>query len=515
MKHLSPGAAPLVTSLILAVATQTAFAASHREAPGITEFPKLDSTDVYAFRSYERGRDGYVTIIANYMPLQFPGGGPNYFTLDPDARYQIHIDNDGDAVEDMTFSFDFRNRLQGRGDGITVPVDGMDVAIPLRAAGPITRRDRGALNEIEQYSLDVIYGDRREGRSRPVTWAGRNTRRFYKPLDFVGTKTLPQYERYANRYIYDIDIPRCDTPGKMFVGQRAEGFAVNLGPIFDLVNIVPLEGEAGVPGGILQNRANDDLIGKFNVTSLALEVPIECLTKGEEPVIGVWTTASLPRNAALSDTPGYDGVQNFSGDLVQVSRLGNPLVNEVVIGLPDKDRFSGSEPKDDAQFAKYVTNPTLPELVEILFGGADLGEGVVLPDELAPNFFPRSDLVTAFLTGFPGLNQPQSVVPSEMLRLNTAIPATPRNQQNPLGVLENDLAGFPNGRRPGDDVVDIALRVVMGRLCGPIPGAPDGICEETTGVELAPFTDGAPILADDFSGTFPYLNAPIPGAPND
>jgi hypothetical protein len=182
------------------------------------------------------------------------------------------------------------------------------------------------------------------------------------------------------------------------------------------------------------------------------------------------------------------------GAYTQVSRLGSPLVNEVVIGLPDKDRFNHSEPQDDAQFAVYVTNPTLPALIELLF-----------PAAAAPTAFPREDLVAGFLTGVDGLNQPPNVVPSEMLRLNTATPAVPAGSQQPLGVLAGDTAGFPNGRRPGDDVVDIALRVVMGVLLDP-EDAPAG---------QLPFTDGAFVDDSFFDTTFPYLVTPLPGSPNE
>jgi hypothetical protein len=205
------------------------------------------------------------------------------------------------------------------------------------------------------------------------------------------------------------------------------------------------------------------------------------------------------------------------GALTQVSRLGNPLVNELVIGLKDKDRFSVAEPKNDGQFADYVTHPSLPELLNILFKDAvNTTLGANLPT-LAPTNFPRMDLVTAFLTGFPGVNQLKTVTPSEMLRLNTGIAATAQMQQSAFGVAGNDLAGFPNGRRPGDDVVDIALRVVMGRLCYPIPvGGVDtdlGLCKPAdANVGNVPFTDGAPLNASMMKNMFPYLADPLAGS---
>ena len=503
-----------------ALCATTAYASSHREAPGITEQPKVDATDFYMFRSYEPGRSDYVTFIANYQPLQAPYGGPNYFTMDPDAIYEIHIDNDGDAVEDITFQFDFENELAMDGAGIALEIGDANVAIPLRTAGPITGAASDPLNELESFSLTKITGDRRSGERAQVTGAGGSAS-FTKPLDYVGTKTIQDYDSYANSLIHDINIPGCDAGGRAFVGQREEAFAVNLGEIFDLVNLVPLE------GSIENSRDNDDLVGLFNVTSLAIEVPIDCVTGDGNGVIGAWTTASLPQGEVEDPSPTYGSTSVYGGAFVQQSRLSNPLVNEVVIGLPDKDLFNAAEPTQDGALATYVTNPTLPALIDILFRDALGADG-----NIAPSNLPRQDLVTAFLTGFPGVNQLATVTPSEMMRLNTAIPATPRDAQSPFGVVGEDLAGFPNGRRPGDDTVDIALRVVMGALCHPVPlGAELGIegAEEDTESDLvnlglcapedapvgnAPFIDGAPISAAELQNAFPYLNTPLPGATN-
>lgn len=497
-------------------------ASSHREAPGITQTPKLDGTDFYMFRSYETDREGYVTFIANYGPLQHPYGGPNYFTMDTDAIYEIHIDNDGDAIEDITFQFDFATALVNGGRHIELDINGEQVAIPLRAAGPITPSDSSALGETETYSVNIIRGDRRSGPGAALSWGGGNTT-FTKPVDNIGSKTLPDYAGYANQFIYDTAIPECDTNGRVFVGQRAEAFAVNLGPVFDLVNLVPIEASA-FPGGIEQSRDNDDLIGESNVTTLAIEVPISCLTDGDDPVIGAWTTSSLPQGILEDPSPAYDGTESFGGAWVQQSRLSAPLVNELVIGLPDKDLFNAAEPTQDSALATYVTNPTFPALLDILFRDA-----VGAASNIAPSNFPRTDLVTAFLTGFPGLNQPATVQGSEMMRLNTAVPATPRDAQSTFGVVAEDLAGFPNGRRPGDDVVDIALRVVMGALCHPLPlgaelGVPGavedeesdlvnlGLCApEDAPVGTVPFTDGAPLSAAELQDVFPYLNTPLAG----
>ncbi|WP_299651984.1 DUF4331 domain-containing protein [uncultured Tateyamaria sp.] len=520
---------------VLAAITGPVAASSHREAPAITEHPKVDGTDFYMFRSYEPGREGYVTLLANYQPLQVNYGGPSYYTMDADGIYEIHIDNDGDAIEDLTFQFDFENQLANNGAGIGLDIGGVNVAIPLKYAGPILPNDQSLLNESESYQLTLIEGDRRSGTRSAITQSGSGQVTFTKPLDHVGLKTLPDYDGYANQFIYDFDMAGCDMPGRVFVGQRADAFALNLGEVFDLINFVPIEGDsapgagdgAGFDGGITQSRVNDDVFGKVNVSTLALELPISCVTEGDDPVIGAWTSSSLAQGELENPSPSYEDTSRVGGALVQQSRLSTPLVNEIVIGITDKDRFNGSEPIDDASFATYVTNPTFPRLVELLFG-PDLG----LVDNVAPKNLPRTDLVAAFLTGLPGLNQPQNVTAAEMMRLNTAVPPTLRDAQNSFGVVAEDLAGFPNGRRPGDDIIDVILRVALGALCHPVPlGAElgvDGAEEDTTSdlvnlgfctPDQAPvgnvaLTDGAPISATELQNAFPYLNKPIPGSPN-
>jgi len=240
------------------------------------------------------------------------------------------------------------------------------------------------------------------------------------------------------------------------------------------------------------------------VTAIILEAPIACLTQGKGNIIGGWTTASLPANRALvAPTQGLDGAQQSSGAMVQVSRLGMPLVNELVIGLKDKNKFNNSQPKDDAQFADYVTNPSFAALLETLFGSAGVK---------APTNIPRTDLVATFLTGIQGLNQPANVTASEMLRLNTSIPPTPFGSQNRLGVIGGDNAGFPNGRRPGDDVVDIELRVIVGVLCTLNVG---GCMPSDAPAGTVHLTDGAFISDQFFHNGFPFLHAPLKGSPND
>ena len=490
--------AALLGAAFIAIPAQ---ASSHREAPTITQYPKMDGTDVYAFKSYEPGRSAFVTLIANYIPLQDSYGGPNYFTMDPDGIYEIHVDNNGDAVEDLTFQFKFKQTSKD----ISLMVGGKSVAIPLRYAGAITDVNPPTLNQSESFTVTLLKGPRRQPSSVAgmlINVAGGATE-FQKPIDNVGNKTIPDYAAYAGKHMYSVNIPGCTTPGKVFVGQRRDGFGVNLGEIFDLVNIPTAK--------IIGSRTgSSNTLEAKNVTSIAMELPIACLTTASDPVIGVWSTASLPRSRLVGgkDSPLRNII--LDNNLVQVSRLGSPLVNELVIGLKDKDAFNASQPKDDGQFADYVTNPTLPALIELLYGA----DGVK-----APSVFPRGDLVAAFLTGVPGVNQPKNVVGSEMLRLNTALPATAKGSQNSLGAaacfvngaltLGNagcDPAGFPNGRRPGDDVVDIALRVVMGYLLPPGAGKPASAS--------LPYTDGVLVEDSQFDNAFPYLKNPIPGSPN-
>ncbi len=477
--HLQPLVVVFAMLAILVGLPATALASSHREAPFSSQNPAVDATDFYMFRSYEPGREGFVTLVANYIPLQDAYGGPNYFSLDPSARYRINIENNGDGIEDLVFEFQFLNILNGQ----TLPVGGANVAHPLRTIAPLDGTAGLAANEFELYVVRLIRGG---GAPELVTNGNTGGVLFTKALDNAGSKTFANYDAYARGRIGPIQIPGCGD-GRVFVGQRKDPFAVNLGEVFDLVNLNPV----GDP------QSERSATADKNVTAIALEVPIDCLTQGHGPVIGGWTTARLPRNRTLSVNPTFSDPDSTSGDFVQVSRLGNPLVNEVVIGLPDKNKFNASHPRNDlANFATYVTNPTLPLIIQSLFGVQ------------APTNFPRNDLVATFVTGLNGLND---LGVGEMMRLNTAIPPTLKANQKELGVIGGDNAGYPNGRRPGDDVVDISLRVVMGVLCHVGLGlcnpadAPDG---------LLPYTDQTYQGPDQFDDAFPYLTTPIGGSPN-
>ena len=542
----------LAKACLLLVAAGGALASSHREAPFITTAPKVDGTDFYMFRSYEGiaangtgGRSDYVTLLANYQPLQAPYGGPNYFQLDPNALYEIHVDNTGDGVEDITFQFRFKNNLKS----IPLPIGSASVPIPLIQAGTVSNLNDANLNVNETYTVNVVRGDRRKGSSAAVVKTG-GTGTFEKPVDYIGVKTLGDtaaYAAYAGKHIHSVTIPGCPAgkdQGKVFVGQRQEGFAVNLGPVFDLVN---------APAAFLLDPANKDAAGqggqhviqRANITTLALEVHKDCLATGAEKVLGGWTTASLRQGRLLNSKPpsGNDKAEKAGGAWTQVSRLGNPLVNELVIGLPDKDKFNASSPKDDGQFLTYVSNPTLPALLGVVLAGD--------AKAIAPVNLPRTDLLTTFLTGITGVNKPATVTPSEMLRLDTARAPVQFADQNRLGVAgevlrvggtanlaaAKDLAGFPNGRRPKDDVTDIALVAMVGGLCAingsndslklnSVPGVPSltSKCDATalTSLMAAAGPNGLPNAANihdavdqatvPFLTTFPYLNTPNAGS---
>ncbi len=518
------------TAILSVTCSAVALASSHREAPFTAANPTIDGTDFYMFRAYgddstnaAAAASDSVVLIANYNPLQDPYGGPNYFALNPNALYAINIDNNGDAKPDISFQFQFKNNYKGTAldtgakDSSGNP---LKVAIPLIVSAPLgtsgdDSADPGA-NRYETYTVTMIRG----GTATALTTSAGSTT-FQKPLDNIGTKTIPDYATYANAFVQSVSFGSCGM-GKIFVGQRRDGFIVNLGETFDLLDLNPLGG---------RNSTENTLAGK-SVTSIAMEVPVACLTKDgkgstatADPVLGGWTTSYLRQARVLNPTPqSTNNAEVVGGAWTQVSRLGSPLVNEVVIGLPDKDRFNDSQPKDDSQFATYVTNPTLPVLVNALFPGA-----TTVPPP------PRNDLVAAFLTGLSlkatGGTKPifsndpsdygDTVQASEELRLNTSISPVSTTQQSNLGLLACDTSGFPNGRRPADDVVDIELSVAEGAV---YPGDPNKLqtCDVSSGTPTvvdagAVVNDGAAADATDthyYLTTFPYLAAPPPGAPN-
>ncbi|MDE2449857.1 MAG: DUF4331 domain-containing protein [Gammaproteobacteria bacterium] len=498
--------AKFVLALSAAALPMLSFASSHREAPFLAGLPRIDGTDFYMFDSYEPGRSGYVTLIANYIPFENPAGGPNFYPLDPHAIYAINIDNSGSGYAAMSFQFRFTTMNKN----FAVQAGNQSVAIPLINDGPVDTSGK-ALNVQQSYKLTVYRRGNGGFDGSPATNMTTGGATFYKPADNIGNKSIPDYASYANNFIYDVMIPGCPEPGRVFVGQRKDGFVANLGDLFDLVNTNPVG----------PRDAEPNTLSGFNVTSIALEVPARCLTNGKDPVIGAWTTSYLPHRLTVPtqwDSQGQPVNSHHSDDQddgVEVSRLGMPLVNEVVIGLPDKDRWNHSMPAGDAQFLKYVTNPSLPVLLNTLFGNAAMVPAT-----------PRNDLVAVFLTGIKGINQPANVHPAEMLRLNTSIAPTLAASQNDLGVLGGDKAGFPNGRRPVDDVVTITLRAAEGALCGVAGSCGSETSDPNHG---APYTDGTRAAGPDaasevvtgavnpldtYLDAFPYLYTPRPGSPN-
>ena len=430
--------------------------------------------------------------------------------MDANALYEIHIDNVGDAHEHLTFQFRFTNTFTPR--TVTVGSSTVDVA-PLQV-GAVSMPNDPNLQVNESYTLTLVTGDRRTGVAAPIVNATTGSATFAKPTDNIGEKTIADYPTYAAAHIYPITIPGCSTPGRVFVGARQDPFAVNLGVVFDMVDasvptITTGSNYGATPRGSLYYK---------NVTALELEVPASCLgATTAAPVIGGWTTASLRQTRVLDPTPksGYQTTDRNGGAWTQVSRLGMPLVNELIIGMKDKDLFNSSKPSGDAQFLTYVTNPAYPKLLETYLATPGI----------SPTNIPRNDLVTAFLTGIAGINQLATVTPSEMLRLNTSIPAVPFAQQNRLGVVGNaltpggtDNAGYPNGRRPKDDVVDITLVAAMGGLCE-LNGTANSLgfgtaCNPSAvplGTAVYGLNDTVDQAAQPFLAGFPYLNTPIPG----
>ncbi len=439
----------LVSLFVIALGLMPGRASSHREAPLIAQDPLADNTDVYAFRSPASADK--VTLIANFIPFQKPDGGPNFYSFDPNVVYAIHVDNSGDAVEDITFEWRFVTETRNPGTF-------------LYNTGTVTSIDDPDLNVRQFYSLTRIDGPRRTGSRNELSG------RLPVPPPNIGPRSTPNYGGLGG------GVQNLAGGIGVFAGQRDEGFYVDLG-IFDLL-------------GVGSGQVEDSTAG-FNVSTLAIELPTSALARsGSTPanasdpnaIIGVWATASRFATRTLTA-----GGQTHSGALVQVSRLGNPLVNEAVIDLARKDAFNGLEPTGDAVALDRVTDPEVPKLLQAIFN-------VQSPPT------PRNDLVTIFLTGLPGLNQPANVRPAEMLRLNMAIP--PSANPNTGGVLKGDLAGFPNGRRVGDDVLDIVLQAAAGAT--PLTPAFNRSPNNALG-------DGVNGNDVPYLGVFPYLGIPHAG----
>ena len=454
---------------------------SHREAPEISKDPVADSTDLYAFVSPDK--PDTVTLIANYIPLQEPAGGPNFYEFGDDVLYEIHVDNDGDGLADITYRFRFHTKLTTPGSF-------------LYNTGPI-----GSLSD-PNWNSKQFYDVTRVDHSG-VHVLGRD---LACPPCNVGVLSTPDYE--AN-----LGQPAVHSLGnnvQVFAGQRAEQFYVDLGSIFDLLDLRPIqelnvfakaEGLKSAPGVNATNR--------LNVHSIAIQVRISQLTVSGHPTIGVWTSASRQR-ARVSPDESTDGFA--SGPFTQVSRLGNPLINEVIIPLGEKDYWNRQQPVNDGQFAKYVAHPELAGLLPVIYAGE-------FPDLAALDKAgtPRADLEAILLTGIPsglipGFTNFTGTVQADMLRLNTSIPLTPANSPkfSILGLIGGDPAGFPNGRRLTDDVVTIELRCIAGvvfPLIDPAYVVDAAVAAVTDGLTGSSVTN-QPLTA------FPYMGVPYDGYDN-
>ncbi len=423
----------------------TADASSHREAPLITEDPVADATDVYAFMTPDAPNS--VTMVANYIPLEEPASGPNFHKFGDDVLYALKVDNNGDAVEDITYEFRFRTNIRN-GDTF------------LYNTGPITSLYDENFNIRQTYTVTEV-------RNGVRTMLGQN---LPTPPVNIGPRSTPNYRQVAAAAVRNL-------PGgiKVFAGQRDDPFFVDLGSAFDLLGLRPLNGAHALP---LPSEPGIDGVAGYNTHSIVIQVPKAQLRSGGDPVIGVYTTSSRRQSRVFEDG---GATLAHRGPWVQVSRLGMPLVNEVVIPLKDKDRWNASNPIDDAQFLKYVRDPEPGRLIPGLYPVFSC-----FPDA------PRNDLVAVYLTGLPGLNKPSNpnARPSEMLRLNTSKPS-----------------GFPNGRNLADDVTDTTLQAVAGAAL-PI--------QECAGQSPnKDLTDGVQSNDKPFSQTFPYLATPFQGYESD
>jgi uncharacterized protein DUF4331 len=451
---------------------------SHREAPEIAKDPVADSTDLYAFVSPDA--PDTVTILANYVPLEAPAGGPNFYEFGDDVLYEILIDNDNDAKPEIIYAFEFRNV-------ITNP----DTF--LYNTGPITSLTDPNWNRRQLYKVTRI--DTKSGKHQVL---GEN---LASPPNNVGPRSTPNYTNLVSQAIHALP-----GGGKVFAGQRREGFYVDLGSVFDLGVLRPFQNLHLIPMGA---SAGVDTIKELNVHSIALQVPITSLTSnGKHPmgasdphaVIGVHT-AAFRRKARVRNDDDHDHGHVESGPWVQVSRLGNPLFNEVIIAMSDKDRWNATKPQNDKQFDEYIQHPELAKLLPVLYPG-------VFPN-LAAYTKERVDLEAILVTGIPdgvipGFQNFTGPTHADLLRLNMAIP--PAKSPNLLGILGGDLAGFPNGRRVFDDVVTIEIRAVAGVT---IP-----LVDKTFTPDAAAgvVTDGVlPDTGTRYITTFPYLGTPLDG----
>jgi Domain of unknown function (DUF4331) len=456
----------LIAALIAAaIAVPLGFGSSHREAPLTSIDPTADDTDLYAFTANDA--PGALTVVANWIPFEDPAGGPNFYKFDDRAHYYINVDNTGDGAPDVRYQFAFKTTV-GNPDSFLYALPG------------VSSINDSKLNVKQTYTVTRIAYKNGKARSSKVIARGLPV-----APNNVGPKTIPNYGAVAGQAIRSLP-----GGGKVFAGQRDDPFFVDLGQTFDAINFRPNVGTGNQGGG------KDDLAG-YNVHSIVLQVPESAVTRdgkavsgpaAPNAVVGVW--ASTERRALQ-----VSASNKAKGKWVQVSRLGNPLVNEVVIPIGQKDKFNRTQPKDDAKnYGKYVLSPELAKVMNLLF------------DLKAPETN-RDDIVTALLTGVPGATQinGKNSAAADTLKVNLGVPPT-TSSPNRFGYIAGDNAGFPDGRRLADDVTDIELRVVAGFLKGNKVPVGDGVDQNDV-----PFLDSFPYVAPPHAGFDSELKRTEPG----
>ena len=454
----------------------TALAASHREAPQIANDPAADNTDFYMFRSWTD--PSRVVFILNVIPGQEPGAGPNYYNFGDDVLYRINVDTDADGKEDLVYEVRFKTELRGGLTSLQLPL--AYVALP-----PITALDgpgSDGLTLRQSYTVTQVRGNVR---------TNLGTQAMYAVPSRVGPLTMPNYEALAAQGVYTLA-----NGGRTFAGQRDETFYIDLGAVFDTLNLrrTPPVLTAAEDANDAVNPFGNDMLSGFNVSTIAIEVPISSVTGNPNGVIGAYASTARKKVRVMRGDNDHDDVE--AGPWIQVSRMGNPLVNELIIGTDTKDKWNATDPDDEAQFLGFYLNSRAATAINLRFGTNIPTTG-------------RTDLVNALLK-YP--SQPQTGTCgggdcSELLRLNLAVAPTPPAQQKRLTVLAGDNAGWPNGRRPNDDVTDVVLRVVAGKLLG----APTGDLLLGDGVNFNIGAQGGNVTGNGIATVFPYLPTPHDG----